>query len=88
MIKEKKHIKKELRILGIDDGPFNKFRDKTVLVVATVFRGGSYIDGLLSTKVIIDGIDSTNKLIQIVKKNKTSWTITMHYGWWYCFSRF
>ena len=68
-MKEKKRIKKELRILGIDDGPFNK-KDKKCLVVATVFRGGNYLDGLLSTKVRVDGTESTTKLIQIIRKTK------------------
>lgn len=69
-MRERKQIKKELRILGIDDGPFNKFKDKKCLVVATVFRGGNFMDGLLSTKVSIDGLDSTIKLIKIIKKTK------------------
>ena len=66
----KKHIKKELRILGVDDGPFNKFRNKECLVIATVFRGGSFMDGLLSMKVKVDGSNSTNQLIKIVRKTK------------------
>ncbi|UZE94353.1 MAG: DUF99 family protein [Candidatus Pacearchaeota archaeon] len=70
MMKEREYIKKELRILGIDDGPFNKFRDKECLVIATVFRGGHYMDGLLSTKVKVDGIDSTTKLTKIIRKTK------------------
>lgn len=66
----KRPIKRELRILGIDDGPFNKFRDKECLVVATVFRGGSFMDGLLSVKVRIDGKEATDKLIDLIKKTK------------------
>lgn len=65
-----KRIKKELRILGIDDAPFNKFKDKQCLVVATVFRGGDWMDGLLSTTVAIDGDDATEKLIELVKKSR------------------
>jgi endonuclease V-like protein UPF0215 family len=65
-----KMIKKELRILGIDDAPFNKFKDKECLIVATIFRGGSYIDGLLSTHVKIDGRDSTENIIKIVRASR------------------
>jgi len=65
-----KTIKKEIRILGIDDAPFDKFRDKKVLVVATVFRGGNYLDGLLSCHVDVDGNDATKKLVDIVKKTR------------------
>lgn len=71
MINTKKKIKKEIRILGIDDAPFNKFHDNAdVLVVATVFRGGSYMDGLLSCHIKKDGTDSTKKLIALAKKTK------------------
>ena len=63
-------MKKEIRILGIDDGPFNKFKKGKVLVVGTVFRGGSFCDGILSTKVTIDGADATKKIIKLVNKTK------------------
>jgi len=63
-------VKKEVRILGIDDAPFNKERDKKVLITATVFRGGSYLDGLLSCYVQVDGDDATAKLISLIKKTK------------------
>lgn len=63
-------MKKEIRILGIDDAPFNKFRDKKVLVVATVFRGGHYMDALLSCYIKADGDDATTKLINLVKKTR------------------
>jgi endonuclease V-like protein UPF0215 family len=63
-------MKKEIRILGIDDAPFNKFKDKNVLVVGTVFRGGSWLDGVLSTEVKVDGNNSTKKLIEMINKCK------------------
>src|SRR3989344_1421940 len=63
-------MKKEIRVIGIDDSPFNKFTDKKVLVVGVVMRGGSWIDGVLSTKVSIDGNDSTKKLIDMINKCK------------------
>ncbi len=66
----KKAIKKEARILGIDDAPFNKFKKGKCLVVGTIFRGGSYFDVLLSTKVTIDGSDSTKKVIELVNKTR------------------
>lgn len=61
-------MKKEIRIIGIDDAPFNKFKKGEVLVVATIFRGGLCIDGILSTKVKIDGEDSTKKLIAMINR--------------------
>jgi len=65
-------VKRYMRILGIDDGPFDKFKDrgKNVLVVGTVFRGGEYLDGIVSTKVRIDGRNATDKLIEMINKSK------------------
>lgn len=63
-------MKKEIRILGIDDASFDKFRDKEVLVIGTVFRGGNFLDGVLSVKVGVDGNDSTEKLIEIINNCK------------------
>ncbi|MBI2659112.1 DUF99 family protein [Candidatus Woesearchaeota archaeon] len=63
-------VKKEIRVVGIDDSPFNKFKDKNILVVGVVMRGGSWVDGILSTKVGVDGDDATKKLIGMINKCK------------------
>ena len=63
-------IKKEIRVIGIDDSPFNKFKDKKALVIGVVMRGGSWIDGILSAKVAVDGNDSTGKIIDMINKCK------------------
>ena len=63
-------VKKEIRVIGIDDSPFNKFKDKKILVVGVVMRGGLYIDGVLSTKVSVDGSDSTNNIAGMINKCK------------------
>ncbi|MBS3106006.1 DUF99 family protein [Candidatus Woesearchaeota archaeon] len=63
-------VKKEIRVIGIDDSPFNKFKDKKILVVGVVMRGGSWVDGILSTKVAVDGNDATKKLIEMVNECK------------------
>ena len=63
-------MKKEIRVVGFDDSSFNKFKDKEVLVIGTFYRGGNYIDGVISTKVKVDGEDSADKLIECIKKSK------------------
>ena len=63
-------FKKEIRVIGIDDSPFSKSKDKKILIVGVVMRGGISIDGVLSTKVSVDGSDSTKKLISMVNKCK------------------
>jgi uncharacterized protein len=63
-------LKKEIRVIGIDDSPFNKFKKGKVLVVGTIYRGGLYLDGVLSTKVKVDGDDATKKIIEMINKCK------------------
>lgn len=63
-------VKKEIRVIGIDDSPFNKFKDKEALVVGVVMRGGSWVDGILSAKVAVDGNDSTKKIAEMINKCK------------------
>jgi len=64
-------MKKEIRILGIDDAPFNKFnRGERVLVLGTVFRGGSSMDGLITTYITSDGEDATRNLIEMINKSR------------------
>ncbi len=62
-------MKPQLRVLGIDDAPFN-LDDKTVPVIAAFFRGGEWMDGVLSTVVEVDGEDATIKLIEMINKSK------------------
>ena len=65
-----KKIKKEIRIIGWDDGPFEfKTKGKDILV-GVIFRGGHFIDGLLKTEVDIDGLDATEKIIENINKSK------------------
>jgi uncharacterized protein len=63
-------LKKEMRVIGIDDAPFTKFTRGKTLVVGTVFRGGSFLDGILSTKVNVDGNNATKKITEMINKSK------------------
>ena len=60
-------IKKEIRVLGIDDGKFKPRTKGKVIIVGVVFRGGSSIDGVMHTKIAIDGLDATEKVAQMIK---------------------
>ncbi|OKY79213.1 MAG: Endonuclease V-like [Candidatus Methanohalarchaeum thermophilum] len=64
------NLKREIRILGIDDGPYSKSRDKKTILIGTVFRGGDWIDGVLKTEVKVDGMDSTKKIIKQVSHSR------------------
>ncbi|MBI2146570.1 DUF99 family protein [Candidatus Woesearchaeota archaeon] len=62
-------MKKEIRILGIDDAPFSP-ADEKVLVIGTFFRGGKWMDGVVSTRAMVDGDDATPQIIEMVNKSK------------------
>ena len=59
-------IKQEIRVLGIDDGKFTPRTKGEVLVVGVVFRGGCSIDGVMHTKIAIDGTDATQKMAEMI----------------------
>ncbi len=63
-------LKKEIRVVGIDDCPFDKFKDREILVIGTIYRGGSFMDGVLSTKVEVDGKDATEKIGKMINQCK------------------
>jgi len=65
-----KQIKSEIRILGIDDAPFTPRSDEDVLIVGTVFRGGHWLDGVLTTKIRVDGDDATEKIVEMVNGSR------------------
>ncbi len=70
MLLEKGDVMKEqIRAIGIDDAPF-EFSDDDVLVIGTVIRAPNYLEGVLSTRIEIDGTDATEKLVEMVNGSK------------------
>ncbi|MCD6092462.1 MAG: DUF99 family protein [Candidatus Aenigmarchaeota archaeon] len=63
-------FKKEIRVIGWDDAPFVKGKKQLVTLAGVIFRGGNYIDGLLSTKVEYDGLDATEKIIDSLNRSR------------------
>jgi uncharacterized protein len=59
-------IKPEIRVLGVDDGKFKPHTKGTSIVVGVVFRGGKSIDGVMHTKIVIDGLDATDQIAKMV----------------------
>jgi len=62
-------IKQEARLLGIDDAPFNR-KDENVLVIGVVYRGGSWIEGVMSTRIKRDGDEATDNIARMVKNSR------------------
>ncbi len=61
------HLKPELRILGIDDSPL---LSEDILVVGAVMRGGDWLEGVVRTCIARDGLDATEKLVDMVTRSK------------------
>lgn len=62
-------IKPEIRVLGVDDGIFLPHSDGFAPVVGVVFRGGYWLDGVMSTRVKIDGFDATKMIASMIKSS-------------------
>jgi endonuclease V-like protein UPF0215 family len=60
-------IKPEIRVLGIDDGGFVPRTKGTVTVVGVVYRGGQWFEGVMKTKITLDGLDATEEMAAMVK---------------------
>ncbi|MEM0313267.1 MAG: DUF99 family protein [Candidatus Bathyarchaeia archaeon] len=59
-------IKPEIRVLGVDDGSFKPRSRGFVPVVGVVFRGGYWLDGVMHTRVRVDGFDATEKITSMI----------------------
>lgn len=69
-----REIKKEIRIIGIDDAPFIPHSKKgTARLFGVVFRGRLWIEGVLQTTIEIDGLDATQKISEMI-------TASPHFG--------
>jgi len=64
------HIKREIRILAIDD---SALLNEKVMIVGAVFRGGDWMDGVLRSDITKDGLDATDMICKMIRKSR-------HYG--------
>lgn len=60
-------IKREIRILGIDDSKFHPRKAKSATIIGVVFRGGLWLDGIMKTMIEVDGLDVTDKIVEMIK---------------------
>ncbi len=68
--KKFRSIKKEIRILGVDDAPFTPHTTQPVMLIATIFRAGHWLDGVLRTFITGDGRNSTQQIISMVNNTR------------------
>jgi endonuclease V-like protein UPF0215 family len=62
-------MKQQIRVLGIDDSPF-EFGTGNALVVGALVRIPNYIEGVMKTEVVVDGTDSTEKIVEMVSESR------------------
>jgi len=56
-------FKENIRVLGIDDA----FLDEEYsIIIGAIFRGKSVLEGVISSKIQVDGLDSTEKIIEML----------------------
>jgi len=68
-VKKFRTIKPEIRVLGVDDGIFVPHTKGMVDVIGVVYRGGYWLDGVMRTEVVIDGMDATEKIASMMKNS-------------------
>jgi endonuclease V-like protein UPF0215 family len=62
-------MKRQIRILGIDDAPFT-FHEKYSTVIGVVMRGGEYLECVLRSQVTIDGTEATVVCKQMIQNSR------------------
>ncbi|MGA1821603.1 MAG: DUF99 family protein [Thermoplasmatota archaeon] len=64
-----KNLKRETRIAGIDDGPYDRDSEETI-IIATVCRMDGYIDAVIPGSICTDGTDSSERIGDLLGSSK------------------
>jgi endonuclease V-like protein UPF0215 family len=64
-----KQIKPEIRILGIDDAPF-EFSDTSTGLIGCLFRGDRQVEAVLRDDIAVDGTDATATISRMVTDSR------------------
>ncbi|MBW3013494.1 DUF99 family protein [Candidatus Woesearchaeota archaeon] len=67
---KKKQVKKEIRLIGVDDAPFDKLKKGEIPIIGCIHRGGGLLEGIISDKITVDGEDSTKKIADMINRTK------------------
>jgi len=62
-------MKQQIRLLGIDDSPFD-FTDEHTSIVGVVMRGGEYLECVLKGEVMVDGDNATSVCKKMINKTR------------------
>jgi endonuclease V-like protein UPF0215 family len=66
----KSFLKKAARVIAFDDGYFVPGKNGTALLVGVVYSMGHRVEGLVSARVAVDGLDSAEKIIDSVSGSR------------------
>lgn len=58
-------LKELKRVLGVDDGPFNRDVDRETSLVGVMTRFDGYVEGVVTRMVEIDGTNSTDRILSM-----------------------
>ncbi|ENN95976.1 hypothetical protein J422_05020 [Methanocaldococcus villosus KIN24-T80] len=59
-------MKDQIEVIGFDDAPFKR-EDREGILISVYMRGNKIIDGIYFKRIKKDGLDVTEKIIEIVK---------------------
>ena len=62
-------MKPQIRVLGIDDSSF-KFGDERATIVGVAMRLPNYLEGVMTSTVEIDGMDSTDRVLEMLSRSR------------------
>lgn len=62
-------MKRQTRILGIDDSPFS-FEDETTEIVGALVRTPNYLEAVMKSQIWVDGDDSTDRIVEMVRDSR------------------
>ncbi|MDG6229338.1 MAG: DUF99 family protein [Candidatus Thermoplasmatota archaeon] len=62
-------MKQEIRLLGVDDGPFH-FSDEKTVIIGVVMRASGYIEGILKKEISIDGNEATSIIVDMINHTR------------------
>ncbi|MEM2896187.1 MAG: DUF99 family protein [Candidatus Bathyarchaeia archaeon] len=66
MNKKLKMIKKEMRIIGIEEGDLRNNWFKGTLIIGVIFRGGLFFDGLVTSMIDTERFDASEEIAKMI----------------------
>jgi len=65
-------LKAQVRVIGIDDSPFEFRKSKQTWLVGVVFRGNLWMEGVVIKRIRVDGMDATDVVMEMIMNTKFS----------------